>query len=819
MSLIGQHLGQYDILRLLGHGGMGEVYLAEDPRIQQQVAIKVLHVEGETDKMLQEAMRWFKREARIIAQLHHPHVLPLFRYDEHRIDEALLLYLVMPYCRGGSLADWLADQTVPHQSISVQDTAFIVRQVADALQYAHEHHVIHQDIKPSNILLRESQTHAAQLDLLLADFGVATLSVTTTRTSQSLRGTPAYMAPEQWEGHAVAASDQYALAVLIYECLTGHLPFHGMPNQVMYQHLMTPPPPLRTDSPQLSPQLEAIVMRALAKQPQQRFASIDAFASAFVQAASQHSKSEHVDEALVATELIPPERRPVPLSSPAQTPIAQDKLPSTPTPASPVPRKLPAVIRTPLPQQVKRRIRPLWLAGAFCLMLILIGTGIFSVPLMSRWYGADHTSAANAPGATQTSAAATARANPFAVQTAAVLSYSQNAANGMMFGLNAQHTHFNAYEQILSPANVSKLTLSWTASTGERVTDGGNFVSSPVIANGIVYIGSYSGVLYAFKATGCGQSACSPLWTAATGGIIFPTVAVANGVVYVGSFDHKLYAFQALGCGASSCSPLWTATVQSTIISSPTVANGMVYVGSDDHHLYAFKAAGCDNSSCSPAWSAVTGDYVEGSPAIADNLVFVGSLDHKFYAFNAAGCGAALCSPVWTATAAGPVRSSPTVVDHKVYVGSDDGKLYVFNTTGCGNPSCQPLWTAAAGGYIESSPAVVHDVIYVGSGDHKLYAFSATGCGSPTCSPLWTAATGNEIVSSPTVANGVVYIGSFDHKLYAFNAAGCGSNACSPLWTATARASIHASPAVANGMLYSMSYDSLLSAFHLPTQQ
>ncbi len=178
-------------------------------------------------------------------------------------------------------------------------------------------------------------------------------------------------------------------------------------------------------------------------------------------------------------------------------------------------------------------------------------------------------------------------------------------------------------------------------------TGGGDAVpSSPAVANGIVYIGSSADdKLYAFKADGCGQASCTPLWTAQTGFVIDSSPAVANGVVYITSssyngiknnmlsgFENKLYAFKADGCGQASCAPLWIAQTGS-FVSSPTVANGVVYVGSGDHKLYAFKADGCGQVSCVPLWTAQTGGGVS-SPAVANGVVYVGSDDHKLYAFH-----------------------------------------------------------------------------------------------------------------------------------------------------------------------------------------
>jgi serine/threonine protein kinase len=286
MPLEGQYLGRYRLLRLLGSGGMGEVYLAEDARIAQQVAIKVIRSEGiayPESESAKEAARLFEREAKAIARLDHPNILPLYAYGEETLHDTLLTYLVMPYRKEGTLANWLR-QRGRAAPLSPDEVAPLLQQAADALQHAHNQHVIHQDIKPTNFLIRLSEDHLDRPDLLLADFGIAKLSNATASASQSIRGTPTYMAPEQWDGHPVLATDQYALAIMVYELLVGHPPFQGGPGQVMRQHYLAPPPAPGTLNPRLPAAIDVVLLRALAKQPDERFPSVTAFARAFQQA-------------------------------------------------------------------------------------------------------------------------------------------------------------------------------------------------------------------------------------------------------------------------------------------------------------------------------------------------------------------------------------------------------------------------------------------------------------------------------------------------------------------------------------------------------
>jgi serine/threonine protein kinase/streptogramin lyase len=286
MSLEGQRLGQYRLLRLLGRGGMGEVYLAEDARIAQNVAIKVIRNEGiayPESESAKATARLFEREAKAIARLDHPNILPLYAYGEETLQETPLTYLVMPYRKEGTLVDWLRRRG--KAVLTPAEVAPLVQQAAEALQHAHNQQIIHQDIKPSNFLVRLREEQPNHIDLLLADFGIAKLASATASASQSVRGTPIYMAPEQWDGYPVPATDQYALAIMVYELLTGRPPFQGGLSQVMRQHFVTSASAPSVLNPLLPSAIDAVLLRALSKQPEQRFPSIIAFAQAFQQAA------------------------------------------------------------------------------------------------------------------------------------------------------------------------------------------------------------------------------------------------------------------------------------------------------------------------------------------------------------------------------------------------------------------------------------------------------------------------------------------------------------------------------------------------------
>jgi serine/threonine protein kinase len=281
MSIVGLQLGRYRLIRLIGSGGMGEVYLAEDTHIDRQVAIKLFRNEGTHAGVegTKKAARLFQREMKAIAKLDHPHILPLFDYGEESVSGLLLTYMVMSFRKEGSLAAWLRQHTP--KPLTPEHVEHFLQQAADALQHAHDRQIIHRDVKLSNFLIRSTKEKPDHPDLLLADFGIAKFNTPIPSVSSAIRGTPTYMAPEQWKGQAFTATDQYALAVMVYELLTGGPPFTGGLEQVMYQHLNAPPDPPGTLNSSIPPGIDSVLLRALEKKPEGRFDSISAFAHAF----------------------------------------------------------------------------------------------------------------------------------------------------------------------------------------------------------------------------------------------------------------------------------------------------------------------------------------------------------------------------------------------------------------------------------------------------------------------------------------------------------------------------------------------------------
>ncbi len=265
----GVQVGNYLLLRELGRGGYAHVYLAEHLSLKTRVALKLLKpsVTGH------EEMQQFQFEAHLLAHLRHRHIVRALDFGwEHGTP-----FLAMEYAPRGTL-QMTFSQGVPLPLSSILPA---VLQTARALQYLHNHHVIHCDVKPENLLLGPYNK------VWLADFGIATtISTELGRryNGREVRGTARYMAPEQIQGNPLPASDQYALAVMVYEWLCGQPPFHGSALGICVNHVSTPPPRLREHVPSISPAVERVVLKALEKDPHKRFAHVLEFASALKQA-------------------------------------------------------------------------------------------------------------------------------------------------------------------------------------------------------------------------------------------------------------------------------------------------------------------------------------------------------------------------------------------------------------------------------------------------------------------------------------------------------------------------------------------------------
>lgn len=368
-SLIGKQFGSFELREILGRGGMAVVFRGYQAAIDRSVAVKVLPAELLHDPNF--GTRFFN-EARTLAKLTHPSILPLYDFGEANG----MPYIVMPLMTNGTLADRLKSGPLP-----LPEAVRVVTAVAQALDYANRQGVLHRDVKPNNILFDQHDNP------YLADFGIAkVLESNTNLTGTGIIGTPDYMSPEQARGETLDhRSDLYALGVVAYQCLTGQSLFRATtPMGIIFKHVSEAPQPLRNLRPEIPAEVEKVVLRALAKDPNARYATTLEFARALAAAAGASGAQPEVGTAVNVA---------APTTG-ASAPTTGANVPATPTPApASSPFSLPPAVNTlenapamTSAPAVRKGGLPIWaLAGGGLAVLlacavcaaVLFGAGLF----------------------------------------------------------------------------------------------------------------------------------------------------------------------------------------------------------------------------------------------------------------------------------------------------------------------------------------------------------------------------------------------------------------------------------------------------------
>jgi serine/threonine protein kinase len=409
-NLVGKKLGKYELTERLGSGGMAEVYKAHHPTLDRYVTIKILHgflAEGP------DFLARFKREARAVASLRHPHIQQIHDFDVEN-DQ---YYMVMEFIDWGTLQTRMLDLARSGAYMPASQVLSILKQVASALDYAHQQGIIHRDIKPSNILL-DSAGNA-----FLSDFGIARmLSETQFTATGSLIGTPTYMSPEQGKGEQLTpASDIYSLGIILYELMTGKVPFTSetTPLAIIHKHIHEPPPNPGILRPGLPASVEQVILKALAKDPPERYQSAGELVRALEEALpgeamaaldspagqAQPSVADHPTELV---EPAPVDRAHLPteaISAETRAGISINNILPVEIP-SPEPEKKPAPSAAPVPVPEKAampkfKIRRAWwiAAGGVLLLAILAFVGVSLLGGRSCSSITDCVAQANAAGA------------------------------------------------------------------------------------------------------------------------------------------------------------------------------------------------------------------------------------------------------------------------------------------------------------------------------------------------------------------------------------------------------------------------------------
>ncbi|MFE7760436.1 PQQ-binding-like beta-propeller repeat protein [Streptomyces sp. NPDC057438] len=750
--------GRYELEVLLGRGGMGEVWVAHDTRIQRRVAVKLLrpHLEGG------EGTRLFFREARTAGGLNHPGIVTVHDLGE---DTDGTLFLVMEMLSGRDLSTVLRKDGPP----PVADALGWTAQAADALAAAHAAGIVHRDLKPANLML----TDAGLLKIL--DFGIARYAATTTASS-AVVGTVAYMPPERLSGRAGdGRADLYALGCVLYELLTGERLFGDLDTAaLLVAHLQqVPPAPSRVRSGP-GPAVDALVLEMLAKDPDDRPATADEVRDrlrAALPASSQSGRAAATVPAGPAAVTRPATasrpRRPGPPGAPdgsaVRGPAVDEGVPTAVhtvaafTPTAPTSPTAPTWAASPQgrtaadsvtsgtwawatqtapgsppppggnpfadPLSVSvtvgpggRRARP-WaavLGGGLAAAVVVAGLTVGGVALMSsfsRLYSGD---TEDSPvGGNRWTFATTG-----AVKSAPVVS-----------GDTVYVTSNDRKVYALDAATGDK---KWAYRTGEAIE------ASPFVSDGTVYVGSRDGKVYALDAATGDKK-----WAYTTGAGVESTPVEAGGTVYVGSGDAQVYALDAR-TGAKK----WSYRTEGAVETRPVVARGTVYIGSGDSKVYALDAATGDKK-----WTYPTRDWIESAPVLSGDTLYVGSRDETLYALEAA-TGA----EKWSVASGDWQGSAPAVAGDTVYA-SGEGELMALDAA-----SGRRKWQSTSVGYgTPYAPVVSKGVVYVVNGDH-VYAVDA-GTGDTNWNAITTASAG----SAPAVADGTVYVGDDEGRVYAIS--------------------------------------------------
>jgi outer membrane protein assembly factor BamB/tRNA A-37 threonylcarbamoyl transferase component Bud32 len=599
---------RYKTLSVQGVGGMGAVYRSRDLRfsaVEKIIAVKEMVNTIPDPRLRRIGIQNFEREANILAGLSHPAIPKIFDY----FTEGNRSYLVLEFVEGQTLESILEARRHPCSQEEAVDWGL---QICDVLAYLHNHKppVIFRDIKPGNLMLRPDGR------VMVIDFGIAKVFEHGQRGT--MIGTEGYSPPEQYRGAAEPRGDLYALCATLHHLLTGRDP-RLEPPFTFHER------PIREFNPAILPEVEAVIMKSLSYDVQERFASANELANALANALPHRTRRTGILDVTgsASSQAMPQDVNPVWVFK------CEDEVRSSPRVADGLlyigsyDHNLYALDAQEGAFKWKCPAEG-GIASTPCIHedLLLVGSEDGKFYAISRELG-------------------TAR---WTVQTKGCVRSSAQVQYG--------HVFFGSDDGCLYAVNVETGRMIW------RFESAGPIRSTPLIVNELIYIGSDDGYIYAIEMRSGNQK-----WRYNTNRRVTSSAAWSENLIFIGSADGSLYALN-----ARSGWPVWRLRTKGYVFSSPTVDGETVYVGSADSSLYA-----ADIDSGRELWRYESGGPITSSPAVSDNTVYVGSNDGALHAVDARrGRG------LWQYVTGGPIASSPLVSQGLVYVGSTDHAVYAL---------------------------------------------------------------------------------------------------------------------------------------------
>lgn len=596
---------RYEIMNVQGVGGMGAVYRARDLRfsaVEKIVAVKEMSNTAPDARLRRIGIQNFEREANILASLSHPSIPKIFDY----FSEDQRSYLVLEFIEGETLEDLLDANTQPFTQEEVVEWAL---QICDVLAYLHGHKppVIFRDIKPSNLMIRHHDGR-----IMVIDFGIAKVFEHGARGT--VIGTEGYCPPEQYRGAAEPRGDLYALAATLHHLLTARDP-RLEPPFTFHER------PIRQFNANIAPELEAVVMRSLAYEVQERYASSTEMALALSKAVPRRQRGMSPGG---AAGFSPPQE-----IKPRWRFRCEDEVRSSP-------RVDDSVLYIGC---YDNNLYALNVDDGAFLWKFPTEGGIASTPCVEN----DIVLLGSEDG----SLYAISREGGELVWKSATQDCIRSSPQ-VAYG----HCFVGSDDCCLYAFNVDAGRMIW------RFQSAGPIRSTPLVAGEMIYVGSDDGYLYALD-----LRSGSVKWKYNTNRRVTSSATIAENLVFIGSADGHLYAIN-----SRSGWPVWRFRTRGYVLSTPTVVDSIAYVGSADGHLYAVEAG-----TGREIWKHDTGSAVTSSPAVNNEVVYVGSNSGAIHAVQAKQG-----ESVWKFMTGGPVPSSPVVERQVVYFGSTDRYVYAL---------------------------------------------------------------------------------------------------------------------------------------------